>query len=316
MAQKATTSAPIAVPAQPRAQERAGEYVAVQRSSAGHVFGRILFWLVLVVIVIYTLFPFYWAIVSSITPDSQLFNTPASYWPEKIDWSHYEYVLRNNDFLQALWNSTVVSVATVALSLLIGAFAAYALGRFKFRGRTIGLYVILSMTMFPSVAILGSLFLMIRGDWLLPTPNLYNTKTALVITYLTFTLPFTVWVLTNFFKSMPGELEEAALVDGAGPFRVFWQILLPLALPGLVTTGLLAFIAAWNEFLFALTFTNDYSARTVQVAISQFAGRSQFELAYGNKMAAAVLVTLPLIVLVLIFQRKILAGLTAGAIKG
>jgi trehalose/maltose transport system permease protein len=316
MAQKATTSAQIAVPAPPRTQERASEYVVLRRSSFGRVLSRIVFWILIVFIVIYTLFPFYWAIVSSLTPDSQLFNTPASYWPAQIDWSHYQYVLQNNDFLRALWNSTVVSVSTVVISLLFGAFAAYALGRIQFRGRTIALYVILSMTMFPAVAILGSLFLMIRGDWLIPTPNLYNTKTALVITYLTFTLPFTVWVLTNFFKSMPGELEEAALVDGAGPFRVFWQILLPLALPGLVTTGLLAFIAAWNEFLFALTFTNDYSARTVQVAISQFAGRTQFELPYANKMAAAVLVTLPLIVLVLIFQRKILAGLTAGAIKG
>ena len=183
-------------------------------------------------------------------------------------------MLRNNDFIRALQNSVIVSVGTVAISLLIGSFAAYALGRMQFRGRTAVLYIVLSMTMFPSVAILGSLFLMIRGDWFLPTPNLYNTRIALVITYLIFTLPFTVWVMTQFFKAMPGELEEAALVDGAGPMRVFWQILLPLALPGLVTTGLLAFIAAWNEFLFALTFTTDYDARTVQVAISQFSGGS------------------------------------------
>ena len=123
-------------------------------------------------------------------------------------------------------------------------------------------------------------------------------------------------MLTNFFKAMPGELEEAALVDGAGPFRVFWQILLPLAAPGLVTTGLLAFIAAWNEFLYALTFTNNENARTVQVAIAQFAGRTQFDQPYANRMAASVVVTLPLIILVLIFQRKILAGLTSGAVKG
>lgn len=290
--------------------------VSTRRFSFSKLIGRVFFWLLIVIIMIYTLFPFYWAIVSSISPDAALFNTPAQYWPSRIDWSHYQYVLRNDDFMKALANSVVVSVSTVALALVFGSFAAYALGRFQFRGRTITLYVILSMTMFPAVAILGSLFLMIRGDWLLPTPNLYNTKTALVITYLTFTLPFTVWVLTNFFKQMPGELEEAALVDGAGPFRVFWQILLPLALPGLVTTGLLAFIGAWNEFLYALTFTNDNNARTVQVAIANFSGRTQYELPYGNKMAAAVLVTLPLIVLVLVFQRKILAGLTSGAVKG
>jgi trehalose/maltose transport system permease protein len=277
---------------------------------------RALFWLLIVFILFYTLFPFYWAIVSSLTFDSQLFNTPASYWPSAIDLSHYQYVLRNDDFIRALQNSAIVSVGTVVIALLIGSLAAYALGRMQFRGRTAVLYIVLSMTMFPGVAIIGSLFLMIRGEWLLPTPNIYNTRIALVITYLIFTLPFTIWVMTQFFKAMPGELEEAALVDGASPMRVFWQILLPLAAPGLVTTGLLAFIAAWNEFLFALTFTNNYNARTVQVAISQFAGRSEFELPYANRMAASVLVTLPLIILVLIFQRKILAGLTAGAVKG
>ncbi|MEZ4562107.1 MAG: carbohydrate ABC transporter permease [Thermomicrobiales bacterium] len=302
---------------------RSGAYEGLQNIEVprrgfklGKFLQRVLFWLLIAFILVYTLFPFYWAIVSSLTFDSQLFNTPASYWPGEIDWSHYQYVLRNDDFLRALRNSAIVSVSTVIIALLIGSLAAYALGRMQFRGRTAVLYIVLSMTMFPGVAIIGSLFLMIRGEWLLQTPNIYNTRIALVITYLIFTLPFTIWVMTQFFKAMPGELEEAALVDGAGPMRVFWQILLPLAAPGLVTTGLLAFIAAWNEFLFALTFTNNYNARTVQVAISQFSGRSEFELPYANRMAASVLVTLPLIALVLIFQRKILAGLTAGAVKG
>ncbi|MCA9862940.1 MAG: carbohydrate ABC transporter permease [Thermomicrobiales bacterium] len=302
---------------------RSGAYEGLQNIDVprrgfkpGKFIQRVLFWLLIAFILVYTLFPFYWAIVSSLTFDSQLFNTPASYWPGEIDWSHYQYVLRNDDFLRALRNSAIVSVSTVIIALLIGSLAAYALGRMQFRGRTAVLYIVLSMTMFPGVAIIGSLFLMIRGEWLLQTPNIYNTRIALVITYLIFTLPFTIWVMTQFFKAMPGELEEAALVDGAGPMRVFWQILLPLAAPGLVTTGLLAFIAAWNEFLFALTFTNNYNARTVQVAISQFSGRSEFELPYANRMAASVLVTLPLIALVLIFQRKILGGLTAGAVKG
>jgi trehalose/maltose transport system permease protein len=311
----ATTTLTVEKPRVPAANLE-GVIVPEKGLPIGHILGKVLFWVLIVFILIYTLFPFYWAVVSSLTPDSQLFNTPASYWPSTIDWSHYQYVLRNDDFIRALANSVVVSVGTVLIALLIGSLAAYALGRFRFRGRTAVLYIVLSMTMFPSVAILGSLFLMIRGDWFLNTPNIYNTRIALIITYLIFTLPFTVWVMTQFFKSMPGELEEAALVDGAGPMRVFWQILLPLAAPGLVTTGLLAFIAAWNEFLFALTFTNNYEARTVQVAIAQFAGRTQFDQPYANRMAASVLVTLPLIVLVLIFQRKILAGLTAGAVKG
>lgn len=268
-----------------------------------------LFYLLVAVILIYTLFPFVWAAISSISPDAQLGRTPTRYWPEKIDWSHYRYVFDNGDFTRAIRNSVIVSVSTVLIALVIGSFAAYALGRLRFRGKSFTLYLILSMTMFPQIAILGSLYKMVVRF------NLYDKLPALIITYLTFTLPFTVWVLTNFFRAMPGELEEAALVDGATPFRTFWQILLPLAMPGLVTTGLLAFINAWNEFLFALTFTLT-KARTVQPAIASFSGNTQFDVPWGNVMAASVLVTLPLVILVLIFQRKILGGLTAGAVKG
>jgi len=274
-----------------------------------NIIGKVLFILVIAFILIYTLFPFIWAIISSLSPDAQLGRTPVQYWPEEIDWSHYEFVLDNGDFLRALRNSVIVSVVTVLIALTFGSFAAYALGRIKFRGRTFTLYLILSMTMFPQIAILGSLFQMIRRF------DLYDRLPALIITYLTFTLPFTVWVLTNFFRALPGELEEAALVDGASPFRTFWEILLPLALPGLVTTGLLAFIQAWNEFLFALSFTQQ-QARTVQPAIASFSGNTQFDVPWGNIMAASVLVTIPLVILVLIFQRKILGGLTAGAVKG
>src|SRR4029450_6555992 len=219
---------------------------------------QVLFWVLVVFIIIYTIFPFVWAVLSSIKPNAELFRTPVDYWPSMINTSFYEFVLANGDFLRALRNSVIVSVTTVVIALALGSLCAYAMGRLKFRGRTPVMYLILSMTMFPQIAILGSLFQMIR------TAGLYDRLPALVIAYLTFTLPFTVWVLANFFKAMPGELEEAAMVDGATPFQAFYKILLPLALPGLVTTGLLAFIAAWNEFLFALTFTNTYDARTVQ----------------------------------------------------
>lgn len=283
---------------------------------AGHYAKRTLFWMLIVFILVYTIFPFYWSIATAVKPDAEIASTPVIYWPKEISWVHFEYVFDNGDFLKALRNSALVSAATVLLALAVGSLGAYALGRMRFRGRTFTLYLILSMTMFPAIAILGSLFRMIRGDWFIPTPNIYNTWWALIVTYLTFTLPFTVWVLTNFFKAMPGELEEAALVDGASAMRTFWEILLPLALPGLVTTGLLAFIAAWNEFLFALTFTQDFSARTAPVAIASFSGNTQYDYPFGNIMAASVIVTLPLVVLVLIFQRKILGGLTAGAVKG
>lgn len=271
---------------------------------------RILFWILVIFILIYTLFPFVWALLAAVKPNEDIGMTPTRYLPTKIYWGNVSYVFHQRDFLFALRNSIIVSVVTVAISLVFGSFAAYALGRIRFHGRNAALYVILAMTMFPAIAILGSLFQTIRQF------DLYNTKTALVLTYMTFTLPFTVWVLANFFKAMPGELEEAALVDGSTTFQAFYKIMLPLALPGLVTTGLLAFIAAWNEFLFSLTFTNTYAARTVQPAIASFRGNSQYDEPWGSIMAAAVIVTIPLVVLVLIFQRKILAGLTAGAIKG
>lgn len=277
-------------------------------TSVGKIIGRIGFWLLVAFIIFYTLFPFYWAIQSSLTPSSDLYITPIKFWPQNLTFEHYERVFRTGAFTRALLNSVIVSLSVVLLALFFGTVGAYALGRLQFRGRTVILYLILSMTMFPGVAIIGSLFTMIR------TLNIYNTLWALILTYLTFTLPFTIWVLTNFFKAMPGELEEAALVDGATPLRALWQILLPMAVPGMVTTGLLAFIGAWSEFLFALTFTLD--TRTVQVAISQFSGNTQFELPFAIRMAAAVVVTIPLLIGVLIVQRRIISGLTAGAVKG
>lgn len=271
---------------------------------------KVFFWLLIAVILVYTLFPFYWAVVSSITPDNDLYVYPTRFWPQAITWEHYQSVFDSGGFMRALLNSTIVSFATVILALVFGTLAAYAMGRLKFRGRTPILYLILSMTMFPAIAIVGSLFQLVQRF------NLYNTLQGLIIVYLTFTLPFIVWVLTNFFRAMPPELEQAALVDGATPMRALWQILLPMAIPGLVTTGLLAFIGAWSEFLFALTFTLDSSSQTVQVAIATFTGNTQFELPFAKKMAAAVVVTMPLIVGVLIVQRRIISGLTAGAVKG
>ena len=288
-------------------------YVPRRKWTARRIIGKILFWALVIFLFVYTLFPYFWAFVSSIKPNSVMGQIPVHYWPDQVTWANYKYVLDPGStakFPQALRNSAIVSVTVVLISMVFGASAAYALGRLNFRGRTWTLYLILSMTMFPAIAVLGSLFQVIR------TFHIYDTLWALILSYLIFTLPFTVWVLTNFFKAMPGELEESALVDGATPFRAFWQILLPLALPGLVTTGLLAFINAWNEYLFALTFTVSPSHRTAPVAIGNFSGLSQYDVPWGAIMAASVIVTIPLIVLVLIFQRLIIGGLTAGAVKG
>lgn len=273
---------------------------------------RLLFYVLVVIILFYTLVPFYWAVRSSLMPTNELTATPVKYFPASPTLSNFGDVFGNDQFRRALINSAIVSLSVTLLALIVGSFAAYALGRFKFRGRTPILYLILSLTMFPQIAILGSLFNMINQF------GLYNKLGALVLTYLTFTLPFTVWVLTSFFRQLPAALEEAAYVDGATPFQTFYKVLLPLAGPGLVTTGLLAFIGAWNEFLFAVSFTQTPEHRTVPPAIASFSGASgsAFEVPWGSIMAATVVVTVPIVILVLIFQRKILAGLTAGAVKG
>ena len=282
------------------------------RSSTGKIVGRLIFYLLLALILLYTLIPFYWAIRSAFMPTDQLTATPVKYFPSSPTLSNFSDVLASGQFRAALRNSAIVSISVTVLALIVGAFAAYALGRFKFKGRTPVLYLILSMTMFPQIAILGSLFQMVNQF------GLYNRLGSLVLTYLVFTLPFTVWVLTSFFRQLPASLEEAAYVDGATPFQTFYKVLLPLAGPGLVTTGLLAFIGAWNEFLFAVSFTQTPEHRTVPPAIANFAGvtGSGFEVPWGSIMAATVIVTVPIVILVLIFQRKILAGLTAGAVKG
>jgi trehalose/maltose transport system permease protein len=272
------------------------------------VIERIGFYLLVLIILVYTIFPFYWAFISSIKPNNELFSVPVRYWPANPTFENYRLVLQTDDFIVALVNSVIVAFSVTALLLVVGALGAYALGRFRFRGRNFVLYSVLAMTMFPQIAALGGLFQMINNL------GLYNRLPALIITYLIFTLPFTVWVLTSFFKALPADLEEAAYVDEASPWQTFYRVLLPLSMPGAVTTGLLAFIAAWNEFLFAISFTQTPNRRTVPLAIFSFSPQTTggFEIPWGQMMAATVLVTIPLVILALIFQRRILAGLTAG----
>jgi len=270
--------------------------------------GRVGFYLLLALIVFYTVFPFYWAIVSSLETGSALFQV--DFWPTDPAWDNYLAVFREQPFGRNILNSVLVAVSTVLLSLGLAVLAAYALGRIRFRGRTTLLFVVLGVSMFPQIAVLSGMFELIR--WL----GLYNNLPALTLSYMIFTLPFTVWVLTTFMRELPKELEEAAIVDGARPLTIVIRVFMPLMGPALVTTGLLAFIAAWNEFLFALTFTLSSEMRTVPVAIALISGASAYELPWGNIMAASVTVTVPLIVLVLIFQRRIVSGLTAGAVKG
>jgi trehalose/maltose transport system permease protein len=285
---------------------------------------RIGFWLLLAAIFIFTMFPFYWAFVGSLKPEQEIQTPPASYLPQTFTFDNYKGeftdtmgevkprgVFTQPEFLRGLMNSAVVAGLTVILALVAGSFAAYALGRLQFRGRTIMLYLVLAMTMFPLISILSGLFAITREL------GVFGSITALIITYPIFTLPFTVWVLVSFFRGLPVELEQAALVDGATTFETFYMILLPLTAPALVTTGLLAFIGAWNEYLLATTFASiNANARTVPVVIANFSGSVPRQEPVAEILAATVIVTIPLIILVLVFQRRIVEGLTAGAVKG
>lgn len=273
---------------------------------------RAAFALLVAGILAFTVFPFLWALSSSFKPSEELFATPVRFWPERPTLEHYRRVLADGDFLQAVLNSVFVALSVTALSIGVGALAAFALGRFRFRGRSVVLHAVLAMTLFPQIAVLGALFQLVNAL------GLYNQLPALTLTYLIFTLPFTVWVLTGFLEAVPVEVEEAAYVDGATPLQVFTRIMLPLSVPGMVTTGLLSFIAAWNELLFAISFTQTPDRRTVTYAILAFSATtsSAYEIPWGQMMAASVLVTAPLLALALAFQRRILSGLTAGAVKG
>ena len=267
-----------------------------------------LFYLLVVVIVVVSVFPFYYAILTSFKSGTDLFRI--TYWPTSFSLANNEDVLANGSFPRNLLNSVFVASVTVLLALFLAVTAAFALSRVRFRGRSLLLMTILAVSMFPQIAVLAGLFELIRFL------GIYNTPWALIFSYTIFTLPFTVWVLTTFMRDLPVEIEEAAIVDGASPWVIITRVFLPLMWPALVTTGLLAFIGAWNEFLFALTFTSSNLTRTVPVAIGLLSGGSRMEIPWGLIMAASVIVTVPLVVLVLIFQRKIVSGLTAGGVKG
>ncbi len=270
--------------------------------------GRLAFYLLVAGIIFYAVFPFYWAIVSSLKTGSALFEV--EFWPRHPTFDNYVALFREQPFARTILNSLIVAVSATALSLFLALTAAYALGRIEFRGRVPMLFVILGVSMFPQIAVLSGLFALIRAM------GLYDSLAGLILSNLILTLPFATWVLSTFMRAMPRELEQAAIIDGASDWRILTRVFLPIMGPSLSAAGLLAFILAWNEFLFALTFTLSTEQRTVPVAIALISGATAYELPWGRVMAACVIVTLPLIILVLILQRYIVAGLTAGAIKG
>src|SRR4029450_6360187 len=241
---------------------------------------RIGFWLVVAAIAVFALFPFYYAVLSSFRSGAALFTV--AYWPESFDMANYVAVFQRQPFGQNILNSIAVAGVVVALSLALGIAAAFAFGLTAFRGRSALLMTILGVSMFPQIAVLSGMFELIRSF------GLYNTLPGLILANLMLTLPFTIWVLTTFMRELPKEIEEAAFVDGATPWIVVRRVFLPLMVPAAVTTGLLAFIVSWNEFLFALTFPLTNERRPVPPAIALMTGSTAYELPWGTIMAASV----------------------------
>ena len=263
--------------------------------------------LVLALLVIGSAFPLYWAVLASFTPEARLFQAP-SLLPRELVLEHYRALFTERNFWIPIRNSLIVAGTTTAFCVTIGALCAYALARLQFRGKVVLLGFILAVGMFPQISVVSPLYLLLRSL------HLINTYPGLVLPYLTFAMPLTVWLMVGFFRQLPAELEEAAMVDGASRFRAFREVIIPLALPGIATTAILTFVYSWNEFLFALSFTLGPDRQTVPVAIALF--RGMYQVPWGQILAATVVATAPVTLLVLAFQRRIVQGLTAGAVKG
>jgi multiple sugar transport system permease protein len=268
---------------------------------------RVLWSIGILVVLLYALIPVVW--IASLS-----FKTPEEVSDRKFfsgfSFENYDVVFSDDTFIAALINSIGIAAIATLISIVLAAMTAYATSRLDFTGKTLILSGALAVAMFPPISIVGSLFDMWRAI------GIYDTWPGLIIPYMTFTLPLAIYTLSAFFREIPWELEQAAQVDGATPFQAFRKIIVPLAAPGVFTAAILVFIFAWNDFIFANTLTSTDNARTVPAALAFFTGASQFEQPIGAIAAASVVVTVPIIIMVLIFQRRIVAGLTAGAVKG
>lgn len=265
-------------------------------------------WVFVLIVMAFSLVPFYWLVNTSLKNGASLGK--GELFPSEPTVANYLSVLQNAEFLLALRNSVIIAVVTTTIALVFASFAGYALARLKMRRKALILTLILSVTTFPAIAIAAPMFAIWREI------GLYDTLLGLIIPKLTFALPLAIYTLTSFFREIPRELEESAYVDGASPFQAFTKVILPLAVPGLATTAILVFVSVWNEFLLAVTLTTSPEARPAPVAIAFFSGASEFDQPLGTISAASVLITIPLVVLVLICQKRIVSGMTAGAVKG
>jgi multiple sugar transport system permease protein len=266
------------------------------------------FGLLVIVIAMFCLLPFLWLFITSLKLPVNLYKRDPDLLPIPGTFDNYGNVFRAQNFGENIWNSIIAATGATIACLILGLFAGYALGRLEFRGRGFLLGLVLAVSMFPGIAIIAPLYLFFTDL------KLTNQIPALWLPYTTFNLPLTVWLLAAFFRDLPAELEEAAEVDGATPFKAFWMVIMPLASPGIATAAILIFINAWNEFLFARTLMS--TNKTAPVAIQGFAGVTQEAVPWGDISTGAVIVTVPLLLLVAIFQRRIISGLTSGAVKG
>jgi trehalose/maltose transport system permease protein len=309
-----STTAPAAPPESHISDEELAALAHPKKKTSYYV-GLVASYVGMIAIVLYCIIPFYWMVVSSLRLPTEGLSTELIPRPASLD--NFKAVFGpSNNFGRSLVNSLIVSGTTTILTLLFGIVAAYALARLKFRGKGGVLWLIMACSMFPLVVLLPPLLKMFSSTspftWF---PYWVNTYQAVILPGLSFGLPLAVWNLTAFFKQLPVELEQAAMVDGCTPGVAFRKVILPLAAPGVFTTAIIVFIGSWNEFLLALTFLQDPNMQTATVAISKFTGATGFDTPYGTIMAAGVLVTVPLLIAVLIFQRRIVAGLTAGGVK-
>ena len=269
---------------------------------------KVLWSIAILMVLLYALIPVLWIASLSFKPPADIGD--GKFIPETFTWDNYDQIFSTNLFNASLVNSIGIATISTLISIVLASMAAYALSRLNFAGKGLILSGALAIAMFPAISIIGPLFDMWRSL------GLFDTWAGLIIPYLTFTLPLAIYTLSAFFREIPWELEQAARVDGATPFQAFRKVIVPLAAPGVFTSAILVFIFAWNDFIFANTLTSTENARTVPAALAFFTGGSQFEDPTGAISAAAIVVTIPIIIMVLIFQRRIVAGLTAGAVKG
>ncbi len=262
----------------------------------------------IVIVIIGSLVPVVWIMSLSFKDPSTIAD--GSFLPTKWTWANYSGIFKQSLFTDALRNSIGIALISTLIAVVLACFAAYAIARLDFPGKRLVLVFALAIAMFPPISIVGPLYNVWRNI------GLYDTWPGLIIPYMTFALPLSIFTLSAFFREIPWELEQAAQVDGATPFQAFFKVIAPLAAPGVFTTAILVFLFCWNDFVFAISLTSTSRAETVPAAIASFPGASQFTAPIGSIAAAAVVVTIPIIVIVLLFQRRIVAGLTAGAVKG